>query len=128
MIPSFSQFLPCLLLSAVQLVAALPWLWVVDPKLFKSLLGKVSGLAVYAGLILGLGLVGMLFLGFLKGSSSLELYGRGYASILHIQIVDDLFIGAFQLMSLVWPKGGAVALAAFREGIRQPMFWLIALF
>jgi hypothetical protein len=25
----------------------------------------------------------------------------------------------------VWPKGGAVALAAYREGWRQPMFWLI---
>src|SRR6266852_4725305 len=119
MIPSFSQFLPCLLLSAVQFLAALPWLWAVDPKLFKSLLGKVTGLALYAGLILGLGLGGMLFLGFLKGSSSLELYGRCYGSILHIQIVADVFIGAFQLMLLVWPKGGAVALAAFREGTRQ---------
>jgi hypothetical protein len=28
-------------------------------------------------------------------------------------------------MLLVWPKGGAVALAAFREGTRQPMFWLL---
>ena len=29
------------------------------------------------------------------------------------------------VMLLVWPKGGAVALAAFREGYRQPMFWLL---
>jgi hypothetical protein len=28
----------------------------------------------------------------------------------------------------VWPKGGAVALAAYREGWRQPMFWLIIVF
>ena len=127
MIPSFNQFLPCLLLSAVQFLAALPWIWAVDPKLFKSLLGKASGLALYGGLILGFALGGTLFLGFLKGSSSLELYGRAYGSILHIQIVVGLFIGAFQLILLVWPKGGAVALAAFREGIRQPMFWLLAL-
>ena len=28
----------------------------------------------------------------------------------------------------VWPKGGAVAFAAFREGVRQPMFWVLFLF
>ena len=27
----------------------------------------------------------------------------------------------------MWPKGGAVAVAAYREALRQPMFWLIAL-
>jgi ABC-type Na+ efflux pump permease subunit len=26
----------------------------------------------------------------------------------------------------VWPKGGAIALSAFREGVRQPMYWLLA--
>ena len=31
----------------------------------------------------------------------------------------------FLVLLAVWPKGGAVALAAFREGVRQPMFWLI---
>src|SRR5262249_4484467 len=25
----------------------------------------------------------------------------------------------------IWPQGAAVGLAAFREGIRQPLFWLI---
>ena len=24
-----------------------------------------------------------------------------------------------------WPKGGAVALAAFQEGVRQPLFWML---
>jgi len=28
---------------------------------------------------------------------------------------------------LVWPKGGVVAFAAYREACRQPMFWLITL-
>src|SRR4029077_12934741 len=31
------------------------------------------------------------------------------------------------VMLLVWPKGGAVALSAFREGVRQPMFWLLTI-
>jgi hypothetical protein len=127
MIPSFDQFLPCLMLSAVQFLAALPWLWAIDSRLFRSLLTKPPGLATFGGLIVGVALAGMLFLGFNKGSTSLELYGRLYASFLHIQLIVDLFVGIFQFMLLVWPKGGAVALAAFREGIRQPMFWLIGL-
>ena len=32
----------------------------------------------------------------------------------------------FAAMLWLWPKGGAVALAAFREGYRQPMFWLLS--
>jgi len=31
----------------------------------------------------------------------------------------------FPLLLLVWPKGGAVALASFRECLRHPMFWFI---
>jgi ABC-type transport system involved in multi-copper enzyme maturation permease subunit len=32
----------------------------------------------------------------------------------------------FFSMLTFWSKGGAVALAAFQEGIRQPMFWLLS--
>ena len=31
----------------------------------------------------------------------------------------------FAVLLLTWPKGAAVAVAAFREGVRQPMFWLL---
>jgi hypothetical protein len=30
-------------------------------------------------------------------------------------------------MLMIWPKGGAVALAAFQEGLRQPTYWLLTL-
>jgi ABC-type transport system involved in multi-copper enzyme maturation permease subunit len=30
-------------------------------------------------------------------------------------------------MLWLWPKGGAVALAAFREGVRQPMYWVLTI-
>src|SRR5262249_21982493 len=66
-----------------------------------------------------------LFFTYQKGSAGLEDYGRLYGSLLHIQIAADLFIGVFQLMLLVWPKGGAMALSAFREHIRAPLFWLM---
>jgi ABC-type transport system involved in multi-copper enzyme maturation permease subunit len=48
-----------------------------------------------------------------------------YGSILHLQVAADLFVGIFALQLIFWPKGGAVALSAFREGVRQPMFWLL---
>jgi ABC-type transport system involved in multi-copper enzyme maturation permease subunit len=44
---------------------------------------------------------------------------------LHLQLIFDVLILIFGLMLLVWPRGGTVALAAFREGYRQPMFWLL---
>jgi ABC-type transport system involved in multi-copper enzyme maturation permease subunit len=55
------------------------------------------------------------------------VWGRLYMSILHLNLTADLCIGFFVLLLWAWPKGGAVALAAFREGVRQPMFWLMIL-
>src|SRR5262249_40511638 len=43
------------------------------------------------------------------------------------QLLIDLFIGLFGLLLRAWPKGAAVALAAFREGVRQPLFWVLAI-
>src|SRR5262249_40128076 len=58
---------------------------------------------------------------------ALEYMGRVYGSVLHLQLLADFFVLTFALLLKVWPKGAAVALSAFREGIRQPMFWLIVL-
>jgi ABC-type transport system involved in multi-copper enzyme maturation permease subunit len=55
-----------------------------------------------------------------------SLWGRFYSSILSLQLGFDLFILAFFMMLTFVPKAGAVALAAFREGVRQPMFWLLS--
>ena len=61
-----------------------------------------------------------------RDAASLRWYGRVYGAVLHLQLLIDLFILLAAAASCcVWPKGGAVALAAFREGCRQPMFWLI---
>jgi hypothetical protein len=57
--------------------------------------------------------------------SALEVWGQIYAATLQVQLLLDAFIGVFALLLLLWPKGGAIALAAFREGLRQPMFWLL---
>src|SRR5204863_9955332 len=59
--------------------------------------------------------------------SSLEVTGRTYAAILQVQLTVDLFIALF--VGILWalPKLGAVALAAFREGVRDWPFWLITI-
>ncbi|HEV3143158.1 MAG TPA: ABC transporter permease subunit [Gemmataceae bacterium] len=122
-----SQLVPCFVLTLIQLVAALPWTWALFSRSLKTQFRQASNWGVLVGGVALVTLVGAFFLGFQRGSSSLELYGRFYASILHFQLVVDAFVAFFGLLTLVWPKGGAVALAAFREGIRQPMFWIIAM-
>lgn len=53
-------------------------------------------------------------------------WGRILMSALHLVLGVDVFlIGVIYGLNKVWPKGGAVTLAAFREGVRQPMFWLL---
>src|SRR5207249_11086729 len=71
---------------------------------------------------LGLGIAMLMPL--IQERGSLERWGRLYGSVLQLQLVFDLFVIAFVIMLQIWPKGGAVAIAAFREAIRQPMFWL----
>src|SRR5262249_27247808 len=67
------------------------------------------------------------FLQYKGDPTSLVWYGRYiYGSLLHLQFIIDLFLLMPQVVVLVWPKGGAVAFAAFRESCRQPMVWVIA--
>ena len=56
---------------------------------------------------------------------SSETAGIAYGAVLQLQLTVDFFIVAFALLLAIWPKGGAVAQAAFRESVRQPMFWLL---
>ena len=55
------------------------------------------------------------------------LWGRLFSSILGLQ-VGHRFVRARLLLAVdFWSKTGAVALAAFQEGVRQPMFWLLTI-
>ena len=58
--------------------------------------------------------------------SQQEIYGRLYAAVLQIQLTADFFVLFFPALLWFWPKGGAIAQAAFREGVRQPMYWLLS--
>jgi ABC-type transport system involved in multi-copper enzyme maturation permease subunit len=111
----------CVVLIAVQALVALPWLYVLSRRSLRQQLPLVGGLAVGAAILFT----------FMADSYSdpvmLARMGRVYMSVLHLQIMMDLFVLTFMLMLKFWPKGGAVALAAFQEGVRQPMFWLLTM-
>jgi ABC-type transport system involved in multi-copper enzyme maturation permease subunit len=115
-------------LILIQLLAAAPWLIVFNWSSLRAaagptLLVRVAVIGLAGAVLVPAGLS----LGLIQDRASLEMAGRLYGSVLHLQLFADLLVGIFWLMLLIWPKGGAVALAAFREGVRQPMFWLLTL-
>jgi ABC-type transport system involved in multi-copper enzyme maturation permease subunit len=134
------------LLLFLQVLAALPWLLVLNwtavrnafrPRVARPgtavAVGQPAGLALPLAVVLLIvvgicAVVPALFFGAVQDRDTLTSIGRIYGALLELQLAVDLIIAVFGAMLLVWPKGGAVALAAFREGIRQPMFWLLFFF
>ena len=115
-------------LATIQFAAALPWLYAIDPKGFKDALKDPTSLGYAVLGLIGGGVGVAIFLSYRGESATLVWYGRYlYGAVLHLQLIIDLFLVMPQLVVLVWPKGGAVAFAAFRESCRQPMFWLITI-
>jgi hypothetical protein len=119
-------------LALIQFVAAVPWLLLafLSPddrealrrRPFAPWVLRAAGIALAVCVV-----VPLIFSSFVTATDSLEALGRGYAALLQVQLTVDLFILGFALVLWLWPKGGAVALAAFREGVRQWLFWLIAI-
>src|SRR5437588_10436352 len=131
MTPLAQLFAVGFVLALVQGVAALPWLAALNIDAIRTQRKQLdTGRAVRW---LGIGLAAVLAGGALLAillrtiqvKESLDAYGRIYGIALYVQLVVDFFVLAFAFLTLVWPKGAAVALAAFREGWRQPMYWLL---
>lgn len=119
-------FVAGFILAAVQFAAALPWLWAIDPKGFERTTRHGPSLAYALGGLLLAGAGVASFLSYKSDSANLQWYGQyAYGAALHLQLLIDFFLLMPAVLIKVWPKGGAVALAAYREGWRQPMFWLI---
>lgn len=125
-------------LALVQGLAAIPWLVALDPFGFRDNRGEEGSFAskalgnpqvwgYFAAGVLGLGVFLAYLMNSYRSDESLGRIGRWYGAALHIQLQVDLLILFFFVILRVWRKGGAVALAAFRESIRQPTFWLITL-
>jgi hypothetical protein len=129
---SMSTLLVGVVLMLMQLLAALPWLSVaflrrsdwqaIRRNPFSSWMLQRLGIAL--AVCIG---IPILVLILVQQRESLELVGRFHAAILQVQITIDLFILLFAGVLWLWPKAGAVALAAFREGVRQWLFWLLTL-
>jgi hypothetical protein len=79
------------------------------------------------GLLLA-AIVPAVFLEFQRDRELLLTVGRVYASVLYMQLLLDVFAAIFGVLLAAWPRGAAVAIAAFREGIRQPLFWFCVVF
>jgi hypothetical protein len=118
-------FLVCL----VQFLAAIPWLSAIALDPSDSLIGlsflRRSVPKALGGLLLA-AIVPAVFFQYQKDPELLHTIGRIYGSVLYLQLVLDFFAIIFGVLLLVWPKGAAVAMAAFREGVRQPLFWFCA--
>ncbi|MCS7020747.1 MAG: ABC transporter permease [Gemmataceae bacterium] len=113
-------------LALVQLLAALPWLYVVDPQGFRRTVTTPSAMASVGLGLLAAGLALAVYMGYNSDSRSLSWNGRYiYGGLLHLQLLIDLFI--LLPYTVIGFRGGAVAYAAYREACRQPMFWLITL-
>jgi hypothetical protein len=129
---STSSYLVLLLLLVIQLLAAVPWVWMLFFRRQGILRfvqqGGPAARRVWlqiAAVVLGVLIVPAVFTTIIGASGTLEALGYFYGAVLQIQLLIDAFIVVFALLLRYWPKGGAIALAAFREGVRQPMFWLL---
>jgi ABC-type transport system involved in multi-copper enzyme maturation permease subunit len=119
------------LLGLVQLAAALPWVAALDPVGFKAGFRRLTrtplGLQVGSLVLLALVALMALYHTSVNDPDQMVFFGRIYASVLHLQLAADLFVLVFMVLLGLWPQGASVALAAFREGIRQPLFWILSL-
>ncbi len=115
----------CIVLCLYQFLAALPWLAVVDTRAFLTHLRRPLSWAYAVGGVVAAGAALALFVENNADAIILARYGRLYGSLLQIQLSIDFFVIVFAIGLALWPKGSAVALSAFRECLRQPMFWLL---
>jgi hypothetical protein len=81
----------------------------------------------YCGYTLAV-LTGLVYLGAVLISHGLfAIMGAPFGDF-RLEVVPDLLLLAVvAMLAALGPNGGAVALAAFRESIRQPSFWLLTL-
>jgi len=112
-----------LVLCLIQFLAAVPW------QKSPARPADPGNLFLQFLVCIALGTAGIaVSLSFLRDKDYLAAFGRFYGGLLNFQLLLDVLVIGYVLLLWVWPKGGVVALAAFAEGIRQPMFWFLLLF
>lgn len=115
------MILPILIL--VLVLSSVPWMLLVFGRPRGSV--DLGNPTVLTALLITLAACGLALAPLILGPSAQQFAGKAYAAFLHLNLVASFLAVLFFLLVLVWPKAGAVALAAFREAVRQPLFWLI---
>jgi ABC-type transport system involved in multi-copper enzyme maturation permease subunit len=124
-LPTFLVFGPVLCL--IQLAAALPWVAAVDPEFIKGRFRGLQAWGINLAVVLGAGVVLAVVMEANKEPRNIATIGRLWTFLLQAQLSADLVVGILWGLLKASPKTGAVALAAFREGVRQPLFWILLL-
>lgn len=127
-ISSWSELLASgAILAFIQLLAALPWLYAIDSEGFRSALKKPAAMLGALGIAAAGAAFFAWFMSYKNDPTALETYGRIYGAFLQLQLAVDIPLILIGILVTIWPRGGTVAMAAFREGYRQPMFWLLVI-
>lgn len=117
----FLQFLAAApWLIAANYVSLRTWLKQAEQPVIAFRAGIGAALLVFAGVFFGL-VLGVL----VRDPERLQFWGGVFGSVLQFQLTADVIILVLAVLLRVWPKGAAVAFAAFREGLRHPMFWFM---
>src|SRR5690348_15816135 len=115
----------CPVLCVLLVLTAVPWLAALDWRVARTWLRRPVNWGYLLAGGVGAGLAAAFVLEGSTAESGLAAVGRVYTALLQLQLTADLFVAVFALLLWLWPRGAAVALASFREGVRQPMFWLL---
>lgn len=114
-----------LALALVQCLLAIPWALLLLPEPPRQFFRRGNSWATIVSIVLGVAFTITAILFFVKDRNNLQFLGKIYGSLIQAQLGVDLIVVVFIVLMSVFPKAGAVALAAFREAIRQPLFWLV---
>src|SRR5437763_4187273 len=94
----FELFLSGAVLVLIQALAALPWLYLLDPEGFKSVARRVEVVATFAVAVLVGGAVLGTVMGYYNDATTMELYGWWYGLVLHLQLAGDSVIAVLGVL------------------------------
>src|SRR4051812_718511 len=106
-----------IVLFLLQGLAAVPWVLAWRQRPVRE---QLPAFGMLLGGLAAAGLLAAFYFDYNSDPQVLSGWGRLYMAVLQFQLALDLFVAVFFLLLTVWSKGGAVALASFQEGVRQP--------
>jgi ABC-type transport system involved in multi-copper enzyme maturation permease subunit len=120
-----SLFSESLILCLVQYLAAIPWIAFLTLQSAADAF-RLSTLKRFVPVSVAVLLVASVLvaagLRYQQDEELLFTLGRLYGAALYVQLLLDFFVVTLFVLGAVWRRGAAVAVAAFREGVRQPTF------